>query len=673
MRSSAIADSAFNIHFECSPAGNILVKAESLSGTAQNELGDMPQPVTKTLLEDPLGHLLVRDASELGGAARARDQTGHRDIHRKRAPLPRSLSVEELGATLFDALFSEPIRRLFATNLEAQLTRPEGNLDLRLHFDLNDPRQATLATLPWEFLYWKERDLFLSHSTRTPIVRCLDVPNRVTRFDLPPRLHILLVASAPKDLAPLGLEAELDLVRDSWSQDNVEISVLQRDGATDLGTLLREELRRNPYHVLHFMGHGTFDTESREGSIFFETAKRRAQAVTGRQFAKWLINHNSLRLVVLNACSTGQSQTQQPFSGVAPALTQAGIPGVLAMQLPMPDTLAIEFSRVLYQSLASGTAVESAVSQARLELHALRPDSRAWAIPVLFARQPEIIRVPPKVGPALSRVWTLLGCAHLLVMGLMFLRNRSVMPIYFSLRETIQGDVAAFIGVHVGLPILYSLLYVTYEYGKNADLPRDFSSSNRLRRLALRLPVAFGARVQGRRLTETTYQLSFLFAFMILPMILHGYLYGRLMKAPVFLRKPSKVFSSGWIPPIAYTPSLDADDTQDFPQGVSEERSELPVETPPVTTALGPTVFFMSGWENFVLYVPPGAAFFDRFRMGSVDDRPCIEKDINNVTYFPFWGPWGLLFLETGAICWFLIIVLRISNADRQLQHVSRR
>lgn len=37
------------------------------------------------------------------------------------------------------------------------------------------------------------------------------------------------------------------------------------------------------------------------------------------------------------------------------------------------------------------------------------------------------------------------------------------------------------------------------------------------------------------------------------------------------------------------------------------------------------------------------AVLDDNFRIGSMDDRPGMDRVINNVTYFPFWQAWGLL------------------------------
>ena len=76
----------------------------------------------------------------------------------------------------------------------------------------------------------------------------------------------------------------------------------------------------------------------------------------------------------------------EPFSGVATALVRAGVPAVLAMQFPISDQAAIAFSREFYRRLASGDALETAVTEGRLLISRRDPESLEWATPVLYLR-----------------------------------------------------------------------------------------------------------------------------------------------------------------------------------------------------------------------------------------------------------------------------------------------
>ena len=598
----------FDIRFKPTSTGGIATTFESSQGTVSASLGPLP--------EDPAS----RDGPSKGPEESPDRGEAVRDLVRMtRRPARRPQTNEQLGSRLFAALFAREGLEHLDQAIATLASKPHRGLCLRLHFDLNDPIQARLSQLPWELLFRPDQQRFLAQSDRTPIVRHLALPGSVPRFDLPARLRILLVAASPVDLDPLDLSPELDKIRGSWEQDNVEVKVLigrqapqhQHD---DLGTRLREELRRGEYHVLHFMGHGTIDPENLDGVLFLETSDGIASRVSGEHFAHWLINHRSLRLVVLNACSTGQPAGDlEPFLGVAPALVRAGIPGVLAMQDPMPDALAIAFSRVLYQSLASGTSVEAALSQARVELYALRPDTRLWSTPVLFERDPQILRIPPKVGPALSKTWTLLGTSHLILVGALFLRNRSI-PVIPNLRNMLDGDVGAFLAIFFGLPLFYLLLYTTNAHLRNVKLPKPANQLPIDRRFSLRLPVAFLARIQGRRLVENLYQVFFLIAFLIAPMVLQGYLFVRLMNA------------TAW-----------------------ERHTDQP---------------FASDWEHFLAYAPLVEGVTDNYRIGSIDTREWVRKELDNITYIPFWMPWGLLLAETVAVCALAIVLWRLVEAQ---------
>ena len=60
---------------------------------------------------------------------------------------------------------------------------------------------------------------------------------------------------------------------------------------------------------------------------------------------------DTVRLIFLNACKTAMSSREgelDPFGGVATSLIEAGIPAVVAMQFPISDKAAINFSRTFF-------------------------------------------------------------------------------------------------------------------------------------------------------------------------------------------------------------------------------------------------------------------------------------------------------------------------------------
>ena len=84
---------------------------------------------------------------------------------------------------------------------------------------------------------------------------------------------------------------------------------------------------------------------------------------------------------MLQACSGGVVHGESLFGGLGPALVQAGVPAVLASQLPISTTGATAFTRGFYRSLARYEAVPAAVNAGRR-----RMNDREWFIPVLYLR-----------------------------------------------------------------------------------------------------------------------------------------------------------------------------------------------------------------------------------------------------------------------------------------------
>ncbi len=137
------------------------------------------------------------------------------------------------------------------------------------------------------------------------------------------------------------------------------------------------------------MGHGDFDSDSGEGEIHLEDGRRGTSKMPGCRLADQLRDRTSLRLVFLNACRTARSTAPNPFSGVAAALVQAGVPAVIAMQFPITDSAAIVFSETVYRCLAAGEPIDAAVTEGRHAMAARFPRQLAWGTPVLFLHVPD--------------------------------------------------------------------------------------------------------------------------------------------------------------------------------------------------------------------------------------------------------------------------------------------
>ena len=112
------------------------------------------------------------------------------------------------------------------------------------------------------------------------------------------------------------------------------------------------------------------------------------------KLAQNLVGRN-IRLAVFGACKTAQRDQLNAWTGVAPALTRAGIPAVVAMQYTIGDANAIAFSRRFYGALASGETIDAAVTDGRLAiLNRSDLDERDWGVPVLYLRTPGGVLFP---------------------------------------------------------------------------------------------------------------------------------------------------------------------------------------------------------------------------------------------------------------------------------------
>src|SRR6185503_5614312 len=143
-----------------------------------------------------------------------------------------------------------------------------------------------------------------------------------------------------------------------------------------------------PYHAIHFLGHGGFD-ESGSGQLWVERSDRRGQAVRGQEVMQQLQGFDELRLAVLSTCvgaRMARRRGQHPFTGSASALVAGGLSAVVAMQFPVSERAAGEFPSAFYQHLASGRALEEAVTEGRLRIGADEAGTVEWASPVLFLR-----------------------------------------------------------------------------------------------------------------------------------------------------------------------------------------------------------------------------------------------------------------------------------------------
>jgi hypothetical protein len=286
---------------------------------------------------------------------------------------PRSFYARELGRRLFEKVFFGPVRDLLNDNLPP----PGSKRGLRLRLRL----ASEVWHWPWELLHSPAE--FLALSIRTLVVRQPENPRTLQVRRAPYPLRVLLVISSPCDCEQLDGEKELKEIQGAlgWLK-RLGIVEVERLVPPTLAALL-DRLNRRRFHVLHFVGHGRLNPEHGGGELVFEDLERRADFVDGGRLTVALDGHDSLRLVVLNACEAARGTHKDPFSGVAKSLIRKSIPAVVAMQYPIDDAMAVRFASHFYAALVRGRAVDWAVTQARRAMN-MAGKGLDWIVPVLL-------------------------------------------------------------------------------------------------------------------------------------------------------------------------------------------------------------------------------------------------------------------------------------------------
>jgi hypothetical protein len=314
-------------------------------------------------------------------------------------------AAKDFGRRLFEAVFGGQVGSCLRRSLD-EADREGAGLRIRLRLT----EVPELAHLPWEYLYDPALDRFPVLSAETPLVRYLDLPERIRPLAIEPPLRMLVMISSPSDLMPLDVEQE-------WSTLNEALGHLERQGLVTLELLedasllaLQRQLRRGEYHIFHFIGHGTFDEVDQDGALVLEDEDGRGRPVSGHELGTLLHDHRPLRLAFLNACEGARASRTDPFAGTAQGLVQQGIPAVVAMQFEISDVAAITLVREFYTALAEGFPVDTNLAEARKAVFAVG-DAVEWSTPVLYMRSPDgyIFEVGEKMRSSPDRVTEGLG------------------------------------------------------------------------------------------------------------------------------------------------------------------------------------------------------------------------------------------------------------------------
>ncbi|QMS90216.1 tetratricopeptide repeat protein [Nostoc edaphicum CCNP1411] len=266
---------------------------------------------------------------------------------------------------------------------------------------------AEVLNLPWELLYSPDYQ-FLAPSL-AGMYRSLSSQGVKAPLPTMPddQLNILLVIARPYDQQDVGFKtiarpllAALQPIR-----QRVNLKVLRPPSLK----AFEAELQGNKgfYHIVHFDGHGNFDSET-QGVLVFEDEQGNEQAVSAREIAQYLTDCR-VPIFVLNACKSGQVG-EEAFSSVAGQLVKLGAKGVVAMAYSVYAKGAEHFIRRLYGELVRGECIATAVAAGRksMSIDKMRPSPKGnlplqdWLVPVLYQQEPYTPFVPKKTAPSFA-------------------------------------------------------------------------------------------------------------------------------------------------------------------------------------------------------------------------------------------------------------------------------
>ena len=316
---------------------------------------------------------------------------GHLDP--KSLPLPwvATASVEADGERLFRWLLADD--RLKTAWAEVRGLYPQRRVRLRI-----DATAPELHALPWELLRdpgdgGVPQDLVAT--VATPFSRYLSGKWNPGSPILQRPIKILVAIANPENLKDMNLESIKE--EEEWAtlqQATSGLKGVKIDRLPKPCTLQALEAKlKDGYHILHFIGHGSYSEKDRKAVLYMADHKNQTNLENDEDIAEMLARQlagtdiqrdDKLRLIFLASCQTATRSPANAFRGLAPRLVAAGVPAVVAMQDLVPVDTARQFTGTFYRQLLRHGLVDLASNEARSALIAARLPGAA--IPVLFMR-----------------------------------------------------------------------------------------------------------------------------------------------------------------------------------------------------------------------------------------------------------------------------------------------
>jgi tetratricopeptide (TPR) repeat protein len=339
----------------------------------------------------------------------------------------------EIGTKLFKDIFQagEDARDLWA-KLRDRLD------DTRVEI-ITEVREA--AAIPWELIRDPKTDTPLclrAHSFVRAHSRAAQSPQLPQTAAGPIRILLVICRPGGSDDVPFrSVASRLIKGLSESAREIFQLDVLRPPTFEQLSRVLRAAKNSGqPYHVVHFDGHGVYADVSKQSSLsdlldnlsrlllsgprtgshgylLFENPaeKKNRQLVDGSSLGKLLVE-TDVPVLVLNACRSAHADPQiepvaaesdedphakiRAFGSLAHEVMDAGVAGVVAMRYNVYVVTAAQFVAELYASLTRGHMLGDAVTIGRKQLAAqpmreIAYDPHAlqdWPVPVVYEAAP---------------------------------------------------------------------------------------------------------------------------------------------------------------------------------------------------------------------------------------------------------------------------------------------
>jgi hypothetical protein len=260
-----------------------------------------------------------------------------------------------------------------------------------------DAASSSMAALPWEYMCTQDRSgrdgeflallptLALSRVVESGVLEQARAPKG--------QVKVLPVVGVFEDskagLGGVVYEEVLDVIEKTSSHGFVPLEPLLEATEKEL----TDAVKMHKPHIVHIVGHGRF--RDGQGAVRLRAADGGAEWLPEDRLADALCSMDWVTpIVILHACEGGTNDFGTRFAGLAPAIARRGALCVVAMQYAVLNSSAIAFSTAVYNGLAQGGSLDTALQRAVVHLWDESKDPRLIGVPTIYQRS-----TMPLLGP----------------------------------------------------------------------------------------------------------------------------------------------------------------------------------------------------------------------------------------------------------------------------------